>query len=242
MGFAETVLGRWLFRGVPSARAGSDILGAVEIELVEAARGTSRHIEVTRQRHCAECGGSGWHKDSIRPQCIECGGRGQIITLRRFLPLAVTCPLCSGQEPAITNPCPACRGMGRTPEVAVLAVDIPPGVDSGMWLQLRNQGDAGDPGAPRGNLRIQVRIKKQLVFDRRGNDLYCQVAVTDAELTGQTEIQVPTLDGTCAVRIKRGMQSGDSLRIKGQGMPEIGGVVRGDIVVEVVVKAGLNEL
>jgi molecular chaperone DnaJ len=119
-------------------------------------------------------------------------------------------------------------------------VDVPPGVESGMWLQMRNQGELGDSRGPRGNVRIQVVVKKHPTFDRRHNDLYCRVAVTDIAMTGGAEVQVPTLDGTCRLRIPRGTRDGDLLRMKGRGMPDIGGRVRGDLLVEVVLETPGN--
>jgi molecular chaperone DnaJ len=105
-----------------------------------------------------------------------------------------------------------------------------------MWLQLRNQGEVGDPGAPRGNLRIQIVVKKHPFFERRRNDLICQVPISFAQATLGAFVDVPTLDGRDHLEIPRGTQSGEILRIKGRGMPDIGGRSRGDELVEVVVE------
>jgi molecular chaperone DnaJ len=228
------ILGRWLFRGPRLARPGSDLLTDLEIELIEAALGTTRHIEVNRHEFCAECGGSGWRKGTFPPSCNDCGGRGQVVTVRCFLPVVSICPTCAGHGPPVTDPCPNCQGSKRTSHVVGLAVDVPPGVESGMWLQIRNEGELGDRGAPRGNWRIHLLVKKHPIFDRRHNDLYCQLAVTDAAMAVGAEVQVPTLDGTCPLRIPRGTLHGDLLRVRGRGMPDISGRGRGDIVVEVV--------
>jgi len=228
------ILGSWLFGKPRRARPGCDIVAKVEMELAEAARGTTRNIEINRHELCAECGGSGWRKGCFPPQCIECGSRGTVISLRRFFPVADTCPICAGREPPITDPCPECRGQGRISRVVGLVVEIPPGVESGMWLQLRNQGEPGDIGASHGNLRIQLLVKKHPVFERRNKDVYCQIAVSDSAMAEGTQVQVPTLDGTCPLRIPRETHHGDLLRIRGRGMPEIGGGGFGDLVVEVV--------
>jgi molecular chaperone DnaJ len=105
-----------------------------------------------------------------------------------------------------------------------------------MWLQQRNQGELGDVGAPRGNLRVQILVKKHPFFDRRRNDLYCQVPISFAQAALGAEIDVPTLDGPDHLQVPRGTQSGDILRIKGRGMPDISGRGRGDELVEVVVE------
>jgi len=217
-------------------RPGPDLLMKLEIELVEAARGTSRGIEVSRQEFCSDCRGSGSRKGTSPTTCNYCGGRGQIVQARGFFQVATTCPACGGDGVRVTDPCPTCRGAGRTPSASKLHVDVPPGVESGMWLQLRNQGELGDIGAPRGNLRIQVVVKRHPFFERRRNDLFCQVPISFAQATLGAEIQVPTLDGPDTVMVPRGTQSGEMIRIKGRGMPDISGRGRGDELVEVVVE------
>ena len=217
-------------------RPGPDLLMKLEIELVEAARGTSRSIEVSRQEFCSDCRGSGSRKGTSPTTCNYCGGRGQIVQARGFFQVATTCPACGGDGVRVTDPCPNCRGAGRTPSASKLQVDVPPGVESGMWLQLRNQGELGDIGAPRGNLRIQVVVRRHPFFERRRNDLFSQVPISFAQATLGAEIQVPTLDGAGKVMVPRGTQSGEMIRIKGRGMPDISGRGRGDELVEVVVE------
>jgi molecular chaperone DnaJ len=117
-----------------------------------------------------------------------------------------------------------------------LRVDVPPGVESGMLLQVRGQGEPGDPGAPRGNLKIQVIVRKHPFFERNRNDLFCQVPISFSQAALGAEIEVPTLDGPDRLHVPRGTQSGDVLRIKGRGMPDVGGRGRGDELVEIVVE------
>src|SRR4051794_1905857 len=217
-------------------RQGPDLLMKLEIELTEAARGTSRSIEVGRQEFCAECRGSGAKKGTVATTCNYCSGRGQVVQARGFFQVATTCPACGGEGVRITDPCPTCRRAGRTPTSAKLQVDVPPGVESGMWLQLRNQGELGDLGAPRGNLRIQVVVKKHPFFERKRNDLWCQVPISFAQAALGAEIEVPTLDGPDHLQVPRGTQSGEILRIRGRGMPDISGRARGDELVEVMVE------
>jgi molecular chaperone DnaJ len=221
-------------------RPGPDLLMRLEIELTEAARGTSRSIEVNRQDFCGECRGSGARKGTVATTCNYCGGRGQVVQARGFFQVATTCPACGGEGVRITDPCPGCRGAGRVPQTVKLQVDVPPGVESGMRLQLRNQGELGDVGAPRGNLQIQVMVRKHPFFERRRNDLFCQVPISFAQATLGAEIQVPTLDGPDKMTVPRGTQSGEVIRIKGRGMPDISGRGRGDELVEVVVETPRN--
>src|SRR5208283_346569 len=175
-------------------RAGPDLLMKLEIELVEAARGTTRSIDVTRQDYCGECRGAGARKGTVATTCNYCGGRGQIVQTRGFFQVATTCPACGGDGVRITDPCPGCRGAGRVPATAKIPLNVPPGVDSGIWLQIRNQGELGDIGAPRGNLRIQVVVRRHPFLERRRNDLFTQVPISFAQATLGAEIQYPTLD------------------------------------------------
>jgi molecular chaperone DnaJ len=217
-------------------RTGPDLLMKLEIELVESARGTTRTLEVGRQDFCGDCGGTGARKGTSPTTCNYCGGRGQIVQSRGFFQVATTCPACGGDGVRITDPCPNCRGAGRVPTTVKLHVNIPPGVESGMWLQQRNQGELGDIGAPRGNLRVQIMVRKHPFFERRRNDLVCQVPISFAQAALGAMVQVPTLDGPDTLEVPRGTQSGEILRIKGRGMPDISGRGRGDELVEVVVE------
>jgi molecular chaperone DnaJ len=217
-------------------RPGQDLLMKMEIDLVEAARGTTKAVDISRQEYCGECRGSGARKGTVATTCNYCGGQGQVVQARGFFQVATTCPACGGEGMRITDPCPSCRGSGRVPSVAHLKADIPPGVDSGMWVQLRGQGEPGDPGAPRGNLRIQIIVRKHPFFERNRNDLICQVPISFPQAALGADIEVPTLDGPDRLHVPKGTQSGDVLRIKGRGMPELSGRGRGDELVEVVVE------
>jgi len=217
-------------------RQGPDLLMRLEITLSEAARGTSRTIEVNRQEFCGDCDGSGARKGTVASACNYCGGRGQVVQTRGFFQVATTCPSCGGEGVKITDPCPSCHGAGRVPRTAKLQVDVPPGVETGMRLQLRQQGELGDKGAPRGNLQIQIMVRKHEFFERRRNDLLCQVPISFAQAALGAEVEVPTLEGPGRVQVPRGTQSGDAIRLKGRGMPDIGGRGRGDEIVEVVVE------
>jgi molecular chaperone DnaJ len=217
-------------------RPGQDLLYRLEIDLLEAARGASKSIEVTRQEYCGDCKGSGARKGTVATSCNYCGGHGQVVQSRGFFQVATTCPACGGEGVRVTDPCPGCRGTGRLTQVAKLQVEIPPGVESGMWLPLRGQGEPGDPGAPRGNLRVQFVVRKHPFFERNRNDLICQVPISFPQAALGAEVEVPTLDGPDHLNVPKGTQSGDILRIRGRGMPDMNGRGRGDELVEVVVE------
>jgi molecular chaperone DnaJ len=217
-------------------RPGQDLLLKLEIDLQEAARGTTKPLEINRHEYCGECKGSGARKGTVATTCNYCGGQGQVVQSRGFFQMATTCPACGGEGVRVTDPCPNCRGSGRVPTAVNLKVDIPPGVESGMWLQLRGQGEPGDLGAPRGNLRIQIMVRRHPFFERNRNDLHCPVPIGVAQAALGAEIEVPTLDGPDRLQVPRGSQSGDVLRLKGRGMPDISGRGRGDELVEIIVE------
>lgn len=217
-------------------RPGQDLLYKLEIDLIEAARGATKKIELTRQESCPDCKGSGARKGTIATTCNYCGGQGQVVTSRGFFQVATTCPACGGEGVRVADPCPGCRGSGRVTEVAHIEIQVRPGVDSGMWQIIPGQGEPGDPGAPRGNLRVQYLVRKHEDFERNRNDLLTQIPISFAEAALGAEIQVPTLEGFDGMTIPRGTQSGDILRLKGRGMPDVNGRGRGDELVEVVVE------
>lgn len=217
-------------------RPGHDVQTVLEIDLLEAARGTTRTIEFTRQEHCGECRGTGARKGTSPTQCNYCGGAGQVVAARGFFQVASTCPACGGEGVRVTDPCPNCRGTGRVGQAVSLPIDIPPGMEHGRIIQVRNQGEAGDPGAPRGNLLIQVRVKKHPLFDRRGNDLIVHLPVSFPQAALGADLDVPTLDGREQLAIPKGTQAGDVLRLRGRGMPDLNGRGRGDLLVEIALE------
>jgi molecular chaperone DnaJ len=217
-------------------RPGQNLDLKLEIELQDAARGATKSININRHEYCPECNGSGARKGTVATTCNYCGGQGQVVQARGFFQVATTCPGCGGEGVRVTDPCSGCRGTGRIVQPVNLKVDIPPGVENGMLLQVRGQGEPGDPGAPRGNLRIQVLVRKHTFFERNRNDLFCQVPISFSQAVLGGDIEVPTLDGPDRLHVPRGTQSGDVLRLKGRGMPDIGGRGRGDELVEVVVE------
>ena len=217
-------------------RPGHDIQLRLEIDLLEAARGATKTVDLNRHEVCDECRGSGARKGTVATTCDYCRGTGQIVQSRGFFQMATTCPACGGEGSRITDPCPRCRGGGKVAQRVQLQVDIPAGVDTGMWLQLRNQGEPGDLGAPRGNLRIQIHVRKHPFFERMGNDLLCRVPISFPQAALGAEVEVPTLNGPDRLMIPRGTQSGEVLKLKGRGMPDLNGRGRGDELVEVVIE------
>jgi molecular chaperone DnaJ len=217
-------------------RPGQDLQCRIEIELQEAARGTTKTIDITRHEYCVECNGTGARKGTIATTCNNCGGQGQVVMASGFFRVATTCSACGGEGVRVTDPCPTCRGARLVVVPRRLNVTIPPGVESGKWLPYRGEGEPGDPGAPRGNLLIQIMVRKHPHFERDRNDLHCRVRISFSQAALGAEIEIPTLEGPDRLPVPRGTQSGDRVAVRGRGMPDIGGRVRGNLVVTIIVE------
>lgn len=215
---------------------GEDILSEVTITLEEAATGVERDVDVTTLIECPDCHGSGAAPGTFPTRCSECGGTGEVRSVRRTLlgnvMTASTCPRCGGAGQEIVDRCKNCRGAGRVESTETLTVTIPPGVEDGSRLRVTGRGAAGTRGGRAGDLYVAIVVSPHELFRRAGADLGCEVPVpmTLAALGGQ--IEVPTLvDETEVLEIKPGTQSGEVVRLKGLGMPRLGGRGRGELVV-----------
>jgi molecular chaperone DnaJ len=211
-------------------QAGRDLQVIIDLELAEAARGVTRTVHIPRDELCPECSGSGSRKGSSPAPCRRCNGQGVVIQAQGFFRVQQTCRACGGRGAVITDPCPRCNSQGRVTVKRTLEVAVPPGVDTGTRIRLPGEGEAGDPRAPRGDLFCVIRVREHPMFQRDGNNLVCQVPVTFSQAALGGEIQVPTLDGLIPHQLKRGLQSGNVVRISGLGMPSLRGGRRGDLL------------
>ena len=226
---------------------GSDLEHDVEITLAEAASGVSRTIRISRMRPCDVCHGSASKPGSRPVTCPLCNGAGEVRQMSssvfgmRFAAVA-TCDRCRGRGAIESDPCQNCSGTGRERRTDQLTVQIPAGIEAGMRLRLRGEGDAGLHGAPAGDLHVHVNVAADPFFERRGTELICEVPIpfTTAALGGT--ITVPSLSGTSEVKVPPGSQSGTVFRLHGKGMPDINGGKRGDqhIVIRLVVPTRLT--
>jgi molecular chaperone DnaJ len=225
---------------------GSDLEYTVELELAEVLTGKTFDLEIPRKETCGECQGTGAEKGSRKKVCADCGGRGEVRVSQGFFTLRRTCPHCHGEGESIEKPCQACRGEGRTRKTRKLQVKIPAGIEHGSRLRVTGEGEAGSGGAVRGDLYIQVLVKKNKTFERQGQDIYCEMLIpyTVAVLGG--EVEVPTLTGKTGLEIASGTPSGKVLKIKGEGVAIFGTADRrGDeyvkVDIEVPAKLGKTE-
>jgi molecular chaperone DnaJ len=216
---------------------GRDVQVVFDIELVEAATGVKKSVTVQREDHCEPCGGTGAKAGSKPTPCKRCGGQGVVIQRQGFFQVQQTCRACGGQGVVIADPCPTCRGNGRVVGRRTLEVEIPPGVDSGDRIRYPGHGDAGEPGAPRGDLEFVIRVREHKFFQRDGQNLICQWPVTFSQAALGGPLEVTTLTGEKVVHeLPRGIQTHEVLRLAGHGMPGRRGAGRkGDLLVQVVV-------
>jgi molecular chaperone DnaJ len=223
-------------QGRQGPRRGRDQKYEIELDLAEAAREVTKTITVAREELCSECSGSGSKRGSRPAPCKRCNGHGVVVQSQGFFRVQQTCRACGGSGAVITDPCTTCRGRGRVVARRTLDVQVPAGVDNGTAIRLSGEGEAGDPGAPRGDLYCVVSVREHAFFQRDGVNLICQVPITFCQAALGSDIEVPTLDGPFAHTLKAGTQSGDVLRIGGKGMPALRGGRRGDLLVQVVLE------
>ena len=217
-------------------RPGQDLGYELEIDLVEAYRGCSKSITIPREENCPDCGGNGCRRGTSPAQCRHCRGHGVVLTNQGFFRIQQTCRGCGGRGVIITDPCPNCQGQGRVTIKRTLSVSVPAGSFSGLQLAVRGEGEAGAPGAPRGDLICQIHVREHPLFKREGDHLICQVPVTFSQATLGGDIEVPTLDGPITHKLKPGLQSGEAVRIPGKGMPNLRSQRKGDLHVVVMVE------
>lgn len=222
--------------GGGGGRDGADLRYDLEITLEEAARGVEKEISFRKQMACERCDGSGAEPGSKRVTCSTCRGAGQVRRSGGIITFTQTCPSCGGAGTRIEKPCSGCRGEGRVARNTKLNVRIPPGVDTGSRLRSSGNGEAGLAGGQPGDLYIVLTVKEHELFERQGDDLFCEIPIkfTLAALGGS--IEVPTLSGKAALKIPHGTQSGTTFRLRGRGMPSLRGGAQGDQLVRVQVE------
>jgi molecular chaperone DnaJ len=224
-------------------RPGRDLRIALDLTLEEIDLGVEKSITLRRAEHCDTCGGNGARKGTTPVQCATCGGRGQVHRSQGFFTMASPCPRCRGAGKVIESPCDDCRGAGLLQSKADLTIDIPAGVEEGMSIRVPDAGDAGEPGAPRGDLLVVIREHEHKIFQRSGSDVITEVPCSFPQLALGDSVEVPTLRGRAEMKIPEGTQSGKVFRLRGQGLPELESKRRGDQLVRVFVETprGLNE-
>lgn len=219
-----------------TVRRGNDIEGRVNISLKDVVDGTRKTIRLRRSEFCDDCGGSGATPGTSPVQCTACAGSGMQTQGDATYRIRRTCTTCGGKGTVVASPCGKCSGSGHVRASREVKVDIPAGIEEGMRLRVAGEGEAGDVGAPRGDLYVRIAIEDDPFFIRSGRDLICEVPVTFTEAALGATIRVPTLDGVAELRVEPGTQNGARLRMRGMGLRAFGGDARGDELVQLFVE------
>ena len=228
-------------------QAGADIQADVDMTLEEAAQGVEKTLSYARQELCDVCSGTGARAGSSPETCRQCGGTGQVRqsqqTILGSFSTVTTCPICRGEGRIIKDPCEKCHGQGRNRVSAKHKVTIPAGVESGNTMRIRGAGDSGLRGGPSGDLYVRIRVRTHQIFERRGDDIFCEIPVSFIQLALGDTIEVPVLNGKSNLHIPEGTQTGHSFKLKGKGIPNINSGARGNqyVIVRAVTPTKLTD-
>jgi molecular chaperone DnaJ len=233
--------------GRPRRSRGADVAVEVEVELADAARGTTRQVPFPVAVPCRACGGNGAAPGTEPVVCSSCGGSGRLQQVSRSafgeFVRTQTCPVCRGAGQQIPEPCPDCRGEGRVLEERQLDVEIPPGIHDGQQIRISGEGHAGGGGARAGDVYVRVRVRPDPRFVREGDDIFSTVDLTITDAALGAVVTVATLDGDVELEFEPGTQPGEVRVLRGRGMPVLQGFGRGDqrVFVNVAVPRRLTD-
>lgn len=222
------------------AQRGSDLRYNLELTLEEAVAGTESKLRVPVLVACKECDSTGAKKGSSPVICSTCHGHGQVRMQQGFFSVQQTCPTCRGSGKQIKDPCGVCRGDGRVQETKTLSAKIPAGVDTGDRIRLAGEGEAGERGAPAGDLYVQIHVKDHHIFTRDGANLYCEVPISFATACLGDEISVPTLQGKVMLKVPSETQTGKLFRLRGKGVKPVRGGAVGDLICKVNIETPVH--
>ncbi|HCT99705.1 MAG TPA: molecular chaperone DnaJ [Methylococcaceae bacterium] len=226
--------------GAQGGQRGADLRYNLEITLEEACAGTEQKIRIPVYVACTDCSGSGAKKGSSPVTCGMCHGHGQVRMQQGFFTVQQTCPTCHGSGKQIKDPCGKCHGQGRVRDEKTLSAKIPAGVDTGDRIRLSGEGEAGQMGAPSGDLYIEIHVKTHAIFSRDGANLSCEVPISFVTACLGGEIEVPTLDGKVLLKIPAETQTGKSFRLRGKGVKPVRGGAVGDLICKVQIETPVN--
>lgn len=240
VGFGGGIFDRVFGRRRRGPARGESIELTLEVPLARLVSGGKETVRVPHFETCTDCGGSGAKKGTKPRACETCKGTGQISRSEQrgnvFVHSMTPCQACHGRGHSIDEPCSACKGSGQTRREHALEVHVPPGIEDGMVLRLSGQGlPSSEPGGAPGDALVVVRVLPDSRFHRRGNDLWRAETVEIADAVLGTRLHVPTLERPVEVKVPPGTQPGSMLRVRGKGLPPVGGGRRGDLLVVVEV-------
>lgn len=227
-------------RGPRGPRRGSDLQYDLYVTFEEAAFGVRKDIEIPRAENCSVCSGTGAKKGTSPKRCPTCGGTGQVRTTHSTFGMqfvsTTPCSTCHGRGQIIEFPCPECGGSGRVRKRRKLTVNVPAGADSGLSLRLSGEGEAGEPGAPAGDLYVIIHVMEHRYFKRVDYDVISELAISFPQAALGADVMVETLYGQVKMNIPSGTQTHSVFRLKGKGIQHLHGHGKGDQLVRVVIK------
>ena len=225
-------------------RRGADIEETVDISFEEAAKGCKKEVHYNNISTCSDCNGNGSAKGTAPKVCSACSGTGQVKINQRtpfgVIQTARTCDKCKGKGKVIDNPCKTCMGTGRKKTKRSVNVDIPAGISEDRILNVSGHGNAGINNGPYGDLHVYINVRPHPIFDRRGDDVWCDLPITFIQATLGGEVIVPTLDGKVSYNIHEGTQPNDVFKLKGKGIQHLHGRGVGDQYVKIVIEVPKN--
>ncbi len=218
-------------RGTP----GADLRYDLKLSFEDASFGHEVEIRIPRLETCATCSGSGSRSGQLAP-CSTCGGQGRVRYTQGFFSVARPCPDCAGEGRIVTDPCRECAGEGRTEKERNLQVTIPPGVDTGIRLRLRGEGEHGRRGGPPGDLDVLIQVEPHERFERHGTDVHEKIELSYSQLVLGTTVNVETLHDQETIKVPAGTSPGHEFRLRGKGIQDLNSHHRGDHIVHVALQ------
>jgi len=218
-----------------AAQRGADLRYDLEISLEDAANGMTAQLRIPRLEGCATCNSTGAAAGTQPESCNTCNGTGQVRYQQGFFSVARTCHACRGAGKIVKTPCEQCNGAGRVEREKQMEVKIPAGVETGSRLRVPGEGEAGTSGGASGDLYVVIHVAEHDQFERQGNNLYEAVPISFTQAALGADLMVKTLDGEEKLKVPMGTQTGTVFRLRGKGMPALGGRGRGDLFVSVTV-------
>ncbi len=220
---------------------GQNTRTSVRISFEEACFGTDKEIHITLKEECGSCHGTGAKAGTTPETCTKCGGKGQVVFSQQSLFGVVqnvqTCPDCRGTGKIIKERCPDCRGTGYKSANKTISVSIPAGIDNGQCVRIRDKGEPGVNGGPRGDLLVEVVVSRHPIFQRQGTDIYSSAPITFAQAALGGDVRIKTVDGEVIYTVKAGTQTDTRVRLRNKGVPSLRNKnVRGDHYVNLVVQ------
>ena len=226
---------------------GANVRTQVRITFEEAVFGCKKEIDMVLKDECPDCHGTGAKPGTAPETCSKCGGRGQVRMTQQSLFGVVqnitTCPDCNGTGKVVREKCPGCRGTGYLNNRKRIEVSIPAGIDNGQSVRIREKGEPGVNGGPRGDLLVEVIVSAHPFLQRRDMDLFSTAPISYAQAALGGEVRIGTVDGDVIYEVKPGTQTDTRIRLKGKGVPSLrNSNIRGDQYVTLVVQVptGLN--